>query len=193
MKYFLKELALIKHDDIREQTIKVLEKVNEQFFEAAASSTGKYHPQYALGKGGLYRHTRAAVGIAACLLQLDMFQYFTPRGEDYIIAALILHDVCKSGTNWEGKYTKHEHPILAADLVRDVLGAEGEPDCEFIECVCPLIESHMGQWNSCKWSRITLPVPVEDREKFVHACDYLASRKFLEYVFDDEEEVDEDD
>lgn len=190
MEFFKKELELIKNDKIREQTIQVLEKVNEKFFTEPASSTGKYHPQYALGEGGLYRHTRAAVGIANCLLQLDMFDYFPPDGKDYIIAAIILHDSCKSGKNWEGKYTKHEHPILAADLIREVLGEEGEPDCEFIECVCPLVESHMGQWNTCRWSKEVLPIPVDDRQKFVHACDYLASRKFLEYVFEEEENND---
>ncbi len=190
MEFFKKELLYIVNDDIREQTKKVLEHVNEKFFTEPASSTGKYHPHYALGTGGLYRHTRAAVGIANCLLQLDMFDYFTDRAKDYIIAAIILHDVCKSGKNWEGRYTKHEHPLLAAELVREVLNADGEPDCEFVECVCPLIESHMGQWNTCRWSHTRLPIPTDDRQKFVHVCDYLASRKFLEYIFEEEENND---
>lgn len=60
-KYFETELNSIKDKTIRKLTIDVLEKVNEKFFTEPASSTGKYHPDYAQGEGGLYRHTCAAV------------------------------------------------------------------------------------------------------------------------------------
>lgn len=49
-KYFIEELASIKDKQIRKLTIDVLEKVNEKFFIEPASSTGKYHPDYAQGK-----------------------------------------------------------------------------------------------------------------------------------------------
>ena len=45
----------------------------EYFFEVAASSTGKYHPVYALGVGGLVRHTIAAVEIANEMYRMDMY------------------------------------------------------------------------------------------------------------------------
>lgn len=190
MEYFKKELLFIINEDIRTKTKRVLKKVNEKFFTEPASSTGKYHPSYAQGEGGLYRHTRAAVGIANDLFRLNMFDCFTSDTKDYIIAALILHDTCKSGINWEGRYTKHEHPILVGDLIREALGSAGEPDCEYVEAVSALIASHMGQWNTAKWSYTKLPVPTTDAEKFVHLCDYLASRKFLEYIFEEEENND---
>lgn len=183
MEYFKKELNLIQDEEVREQTRKVLERVNDEFFHAAASSTGKYHPSYALGDGGLYRHTQAAVGIAKCLMDLDMFDYFTPVEKDYIIAALILHDSCKSGIEWDSKYTKHEHPVLAQQLIDETLG-----NCEFTVVVGALVASHMGQWNRNFRSRTVLPVPETDAAKLVHVADYLASRKFLEYVFENEEE-----
>ena len=63
--YFEEELQLIKDDGIRDLVVEVLKTVKDDFFHAPASSTGKYHPDYALGDGGLYRHTRAAVKIAA--------------------------------------------------------------------------------------------------------------------------------
>lgn len=190
MDYFKKELDLVKNELIREQCVKVLEAVNEEFFVAAASSTGKYHPTYALGDGGLYRHTRAAVGIAASLLELEQFD-FGDLMHDYIICALILHDTCKSGINWDSRYTRHGHPIDASALIKNVLIAgDGESDAgtEFANNVCPLVESHMGQWNKCKWDGMVLPKPETDAEKFVHMCDYLASRKFLEYQFEEDNE-----
>ena len=82
----------------------------------------------------------------------------------------------------EGKYTVHEHPQLAKQLIHNVLG-----ECEFSDVVGNLIESHMGQWNTCKWSSIELPEPITVPQQFVHICDYLASRKFLEVNFGENE------
>lgn len=182
---FEKELSFIHDDAIRVQVESILKCVAPEFFQAPASSTGKYHPSYALGEGGLYRHTCAAVGIAADLLQLEWVrnQIDNHRRADYVIAALILHDVAKSGKCWDSKYTRHDHPIQAAELIRDNL--EGEENEEFCNEVCRLIESHMGQWNWCKWDRTKLPKPEQFDEFLVHLCDYLASRKYLEYKFEE--------
>lgn len=181
-KYFINELATIKDKQIRRLTIDVLEKVNEKFFIEPASSTGKYHPDYAQGEGGLYRHTCAAVKIANSLLSLEYYdKLFSDGLKDYIRAAIILHDCCKSGIDFERPFTCHEHPLLACDLVRDVVGP-----CEYTDAVCNLIKTHMGQWTKCKRSRIELPAPETTVQMFVHICDYLASRKFLEVKFDEE-------
>ncbi|MBO5710730.1 MAG: HD domain-containing protein [Rikenellaceae bacterium] len=186
MEHFIKELSFIKDDKIRQQTEKLLESVAPEFFQAAASSTGKYHPSYALGEGGLYRHTCAAVGIAADLLGLECYQNkFDDNARDYIIAAIILHDSCKSGICWDSKYTKHDHPIQAAKFVE--MNLEGEENEEFVSNVSRLVASHMGQWNVARWDRTVLPKPEQEDEIFVHTCDYLASRKYLEYKFEEEE------
>ena len=185
---FEKELSYIKDEFIREQCRKMITCVAPEFFKAAASSTGKYHPSYALGEGGLYRHTCAAVGIAKDLLNLECFSNkFDENKRDYIIAAIILHDSCKSGMCWDSKYTKHDHPIQAAELIK--LNLEEKENEEFVTVVCRLVSSHMGQWNTCKWDRAVLPKPVEEDEIFVHTCDYLASRKYLEYQFEEKNDV----
>lgn len=173
---FEAELATIVTDEIREQCKKVLEAVHPQFFIAPASSSGKYHPDYALGEGGLYRHTCAAVEIANCLLELDGYKHdFNNTLQDYIRAAIILHDTCKSGINWEYEYTCHEHPLLVKELMLQVLG-----ECEFTDAVDNLVKTHMGQWTTNKYSKIVLPAPQSPAQLFVHTCDYLASRKFIE-------------
>lgn len=186
MDKFQKELSWIQDDKIREQTATMLKHVAPEFFQAPASSTGKYHPSYALGEGGLYRHTCAAVGIAADLLGLEWFKdKFDDNRRDYILAAIILHDTCKSGICWDSKYTRHDHPVQAAKFIE--MNLEGEENQEFVNTVGRLIASHMGQWNAARWDRTVLPKPEQDDEMFVHMCDYLASRKYLEYKFEEEE------
>ena len=76
----------------------------DYFFHVAASSTGKYHPKYALGDGGLLRHTKAAVRIAHELLINPSITNFTDDEKDLIIMALTLHDGLKSGLE-KSEYT----------------------------------------------------------------------------------------
>ena len=47
----------------------------------------------------------------------------------------------------------------------------------------------MGEWNESKRSSVVLPKPETDIQKFVHMCDYLASRKDIEVLFDANESV----
>lgn len=191
--YFEEELQMIKTEEVRNAVVEVLKQVNEEFYHAAASSTGKYHPNYALGDGGLYRHTKAAVKIANDILSLEyMSDDFAVEDKDCIIAALILHDTCKSGRNWDSKYTMHTHPIQAADLILEVTN---NTVYEAIGVnIARLVSSHMGQWNEPgKWNkyddRDVLPKPEKFDEFVVHLCDYLASRKYLEVagVYETEE------
>lgn len=184
MEYFKTQLGYIVHDDIREKTVKVLEAVNEKFFTAPASSTGKYHPEYALGEGGLYRHTVAAVKIAHDILQREFVsQHVDERTKDFIISALILHDVCKSGITWNSRYTIFEHPLIAVELIEEVIGK----DDDFTNTVSNLISTHMGEWNTSKYATGNLPKPESHIQFFVHICDYLASRKYINIDLSEDE------
>lgn len=182
--YFEEELQMIKNEEVRQAVIEVLKQVNDEFYHAPASSTGKYHPEYALGEGGLYRHTKAAVKIANDILRLEWFdKEFTDDDKDIIISALILHDTCKSGRNWDSKYTMHTHPLQAGDLISEVTNGT-QYEGTGVE-IGRLVHSHMGQWNEPgRWNkyndRAILPKPEELDEFIVHLCDYLASRKYLE-------------
>lgn len=165
----------IKSKDIKQQLFLAFTKVPEYFYQIPASSTGKYHPAYATGEGGLLRHTIAAARIACDLVDLEMYG-LTDDEKDYIICALLLHDTFKSGVT-HSKYTLHNHPMLSAQNVRDNCSRE------FANNVCPLIESHMGQWNTSKWDKTVLPKPETKLQQIVHLCDYLASRKYLTFEF----------
>ena len=43
-----------------------------------------------------------------------------------------------------------------------------------------------GQWNKDKRSSCVLPLPENKYQKLLHLADYLASRKDIEVLFDDE-------
>ncbi len=174
---FQEELFLIKDDEVRDITTNLIEKLPDYYFEIPASSTGKYHPNYAQGKGGLVRHTKAAVGIANQLLQLEMYQDLK-RDKDAIIAALILHDGLKNGEE-HSEYTKSEHPILMANFIK-----KNTENQKIANKISDLVLTHMGQWNTAyKSTEEIMPKPKTESQKFVHLCDYLASRKSLEYNF----------
>lgn len=179
--YFDNELNLIEDETVKNWVIYQLDyTVPEYFYKVPASSTGKYHPQYALGEGGLVRHTRAAVGISKELIELEMFgrlkEYYS-----YIVAALILHDTFKHGLNYS-KYAVANHPVVASKVYRQ--DTSGILTQEQIDTICKLIETHMGQWNTdWKTKQPVTEKPTTQIQKFVHLCDYLASRKQLEYIF----------
>lgn len=181
VKMFKKELELIEDDEIRGLIETCLRLAPGYFFSIPASSTGKYHPKYALGEGGLVRHTKAAVKIANDLLNLEQYNHLN---KTQIISALILHDIVKKG-RIESNHTVFEHPKLAAEFLMEVyLDSEisSMKVARNVDEICKLIKSHMGQWNTNKHSDSSLPKPTGEGEQFVHLCDYLASRKYLECI-----------
>ena len=183
---FINELDMLENELLRDFAEFCLVRLPEYFFTIPASSTGKYHPSYTLGEGGLVRHTKAAVKIANDLLNLEQNKELAEY-RDEIIFALIFHDSIKKG-NANSKYTVTEHPILAVDFIEDCMkdynlvmdAGEGLSFIDSVKRIQRLIKSHMGQWNSdYRTKKEILPKPSSEVEKFVHTCDYLASRKYL--------------
>ena len=62
---FERELSYIKDENIKEFAKRIIEDADEYFFTVPASSSGKYHPDFARGEGGLVRHTKAVVFFTA--------------------------------------------------------------------------------------------------------------------------------
>lgn len=174
---FKSQLLLIQDESLRALVEKNLEATPDYFYTMPASTTGKYHPEYCLGEGGLVRHTKAAVKIAICLLGLEMYGALAVQ-KDQIVAALVLHDSVKKGKDGT-QWTTIEHPLDAADLLINTAKAEAYNNMHEIEVIAGMIRSHMGQWNTDRGNKEVLPKPKSHVEKFVHQCDYLASRKFI--------------
>ena len=168
------EIELIKNEELKEFAYHCMEHVPEYFFHVAASSTGKYHPSYTLGEGGLVRHVKAAVKIADSLLSLEQNHHLD---RDCIIFALIFHDCLKHGKEDSG-HTEFLHPEMASDFIQELYDKQDvsiSNMCAILNC----IDCHMGEWNTSKYSEKSLEKPTSHEEQFVHMCDYLASRKFI--------------
>jgi hypothetical protein len=183
---FNKEYTYIKNKKYVDNLKIMIDLLPDYFFEVPASSTGKYHPEFSLGEGGLVRHTKFAVRIAYELYSDESITgKFTQDEKDLMIFALVLHDGLKSGLVKE-EYTKVDHPLLISNYLKEnkdkLTLTKGE-----IEFICNVIESHMGPWNTDYKGNEVLPKPINKYQKFVHMCDFLASRKFLDVKFEDNE------
>jgi len=185
--HFVKELQFINDEELRYFIEEVLNNLPDYFRKIGASTSGTHHPSYTLGEGGLIRHTKAAVGIAVNLFRADIYP-FDEFDKDIVVSSLILHDGLKCGM-WEDK-TAFVHPILMKNLLLELFN--DDEHCELgkdkyspiIVKISNCIASHMGKWNTNPDYDIVLPLPKTDLEKCVHLCDYLASRKNIEYNFD---------
>lgn len=164
---FEKELTYIKTDFIREQTKLAIDNFPSYFDRVMSSSTGKYHAV----NETLYEHTCRDAKLGFDIVNLEMFE-LDELEKDLIISALILHDCCKYGREYH-QYVTHDHPMIASKFVKDIC------DDSFADVVCPLIESHSGQWTTSKWSKVILPKPTTKLQKIVHLVDYIASRRYI--------------
>lgn len=182
---FKTEINYIKKERYRKNAEALIEVLPDYFFKVPASSTGKYHPSFALGEGGLVRHTKVAVKMANVLLSSMVGDSFKEEEKDLMILALILHDGLKHGFTFE-KYVKFEHPILIAEFIKQNKGVTDFSDNE-IKFLQNVVSSHMGPFNTNNYSDVVLPIPKNKYQKFVHMCDFLASRKFLDVKFKDNE------
>ena len=194
---FTNELNTFTNEDIKEFAKTLLDDAPDYFYEVAASSTGKYHPKYALGNGGLMRHTKAVVRFYNHLMSIEQNKsMFTDREIDLGRISCMAHDIQKSGTeesyieksnNGEKKvFTVFDHPLLAAKYImsyKDKYLSESE-----LKFVVMSIGSHMGEWNTDKRNpNVILPKPKTEMQKIVHLADYLASRKDIDVSFEEDE------
>ena len=182
------ELGYIKDETILEDCRTMIGALPDYFFLVPASSTGKYHPSYSLGEGGLLRHTKAAVRIGYELLQDSCIgNKYTDNEKDIMLMGLLLHDGLKHGIPKE-RYVRFDHPLLMANYIMeqkaDLLMSDEE-----LELLCSVIRTHMGPWTKDYNGEEVLEAPKTKYQNFVHMCDYLASRKCLLVPFDENNRI----
>jgi hypothetical protein len=184
----VEEIEVIASPKFREMAEWFVKNAPDYFFKIPASSSGKYHPSYALGDGGLLRHTKAAFRIANMLLTTKTFgKQYNSNQKDILLIAILIHDMLKQGLE-EGGHTVKDHPLLVAKHFEKCIADQGFSEATpfWIDAIqrtalWNLVESHMGEWN--RHDTGTMPLPKSEAQKFVHLCDYLASRKELEFNF----------
>jgi hypothetical protein len=130
------------------------------------------------------------------IFQYELFHFTVPRIREYIEWCLsVLPDYfykipASSTGKYHPSYTRKDHPLLVGeflnkeyektvvtDEVKDVISKEERAK------INSLIACHMGQWNTSD-RPIPMPKPTIAEEVFVHLCDYLASRKMIEFNFE---------
>ena len=172
-KFFEREINLIQSEDYRMFIKWYLDnKCPSYFWEIGASSSGKYHPSFSQGVGGLVRHTKAVVMFAEELLRMSSYMYMSDEHKDFVIMACILHDTCKYGIVEYSKEDYKDHAKNASILVK-VAWKEyfGELPSEFF---LSAIRCHMGQWSERE------DRPFTNIDRCVHMADYMASRSFID-------------
>ena len=172
-KHFEREIKLIKNEDYQKFIKHYLEEyVPDYFWEIGASSSGKFHPQFSQGQGGLVRHTKAVVMFAEELLRMSSYMYMSEEHKDYIIMACIVHDTCKYGEIYFDKELYKDHAVNASVMVNnawyDYFGVDAS------EFFLSAIRCHMGQWSE-RENR-----PFTNIDRCVHMADYMASRSFID-------------
>lgn len=184
-KFFEREIELIQSEDYRMFVKWYLDnKCPSYFWEIGASSSGKYHPSFSQGVGGLVRHTKAVVMFAEELLRMSSYMYMSDEHKDFVIMACILHDTCKYGIVEYNKEDYKDHAKNASVLAKMAWKEYfGELPSEFF---LSAIRCHMGQWSE-RENR-----PFTNIDRCVHMADYMASRSFIDIpqISEEWEEVD---
>lgn len=167
------EVAQIDDDDIRNFVKMTLDNVDPIHRIKPASSTGKYHPKYAAGEGGLIRHIKVVVRNVIELIRA------TPAVEsekDELIAAAIIHDMWKYPEGRDHEFTAFDHPALGGQWCKD----------HGFETIGRLVAAHQGIWTT---SRQMPGFENEQPRKFdewvLHFADLMASRAYLACDFDE--------
>jgi len=167
---FANELASITDNNLKEFVSIILTGTDDWFYHDPASTSGKYHPKFALGDGGLVRHTRAVVYWVKEIARSEMFNV-NARQTELLIAGAIMHDIRKH-TATGGYIAKHAR--AAHDLVIETQAQNsGLLSADEAKYIADAVSTHMGIWGVRDGER----KPTSDSEKLLHLADLMASRK----------------
>lgn len=197
---FKTELAMISDESVKAFTVAAFELVPTYFWTAPCSSTGKYHPRWNQGEGGIVRHTKVATFYALELtraMPLDKEEVMrTGFGEklfqDVCVSATMLHDGWKHGPAFTGDLSSIPqgntecHGIAWAKHIYETIvlpkltGEVKEPSFR-IRAILRGIAGHMGIWtgpaNMQFWPQYQKDSVLKKVCLAVHYGDYISSRK----------------
>lgn len=166
----------------------LIDQLDDYWFIKPASSTGKYHPKFNNGEGGLVRHS-----LNVCMWWQQMYRAFEQElisfsGRDDIydlgLIACLFHDAKKYGDAEENsRWVKKDHDVRSMEwFLHNVEIYEHMNDMNFdnkaINYIANAIDHHNGPWS-------THGAPRTIFERLVFICDYASSQKIHEQeVFD---------
>lgn len=174
--------------EYRNLTEFLIDQLDDYWFIKPASSTGKYHPKFNNGEGGLVRHS-----LNVCMWWQQMYRAFEQElisfsGRDDIydlgLIACLFHDAKKYGNAEENsRWVKKDHDVKSMEwFLHNVEIYEHTNDMNFdnkaINYIANAIDHHNGPWS-------THGAPRTIFERLVFICDYASSQKIHEQeVFD---------
>jgi HD superfamily phosphohydrolase YqeK len=177
---FIDELKLIKSHVIRQFTIDCLAEAPDYFWTLPASTGGEHHATDEIKEGGLILHTRRVVRMCQHLIGMSE-TLWTPKLEDKLISAAILHDTFRCGRKGREKYcpkirddpdselvlcTDSMHPLYPAWELKEIAEKYGD----FAQEILQAIAQHYGRWLKIK-------VETSGVGRVLHMADYIASRR----------------
>lgn len=172
----------ISHE-YRNLTEFLIDQLDDYWFIKPASSTGKYHPKFNNGEGGLVRHS-----LNVCMWWQRMYRAFEQElisfsGRDDIydlgLIACLFHDAKKYGDAEENsRWVKKDHDVKSMKwFLHNVEIYEHTNDMNFdnkaINYIANAIDHHNGPWS-------THGAPRTIFERLVFICDYASSQKIHE-------------
>ena len=190
---FQKELNQIHNSEIKQFVITCFDKLcPDYFWTCPCSTSGKHHPQVALGVGGLVRHTKLAVWWGIELLKAlkhELTAYVhSQQLQDEVIATLLLHDMIKNGKGLgpDGRSLESgvtgTHGVTLANKIHDSdisLHRDVAGESMSFHRIINGIAGHMGVWTTdinFRPYKLTDPV-FRAFVDLIHLADYCASRK----------------
>ena len=168
--------------DIKEYFFDMVEHIPDYIFIMPSSTSGKYHNKTQCQRFGQIYHEFMFFSILEHRLRLkgNKEKYNTPEVRDCMRCVPFFHDAIKCG--WNGsKFTVQDHPMLAAQWVRDTK-VEHDISDEYKEIIACMCEAHSGEWNKNRSGKEIMPEPRNAMEFFIHECDILSSRNDIDMI-----------
>lgn len=166
---FNREINSISEENVRKFAMLLLSNTEEWFYHEPASTSGKYHPDFAQGDGGLLRHTQALV-YWLNEFQRTMMYGINEHEWNLLKVAAIAHDIRK---HVNGVYVK-DHAAQAVKFVLEVHEKYGLINESDVQVIVSTVASHMGIWDH---EKIGSPMPTTKLEIMLAQADICASRK----------------
>lgn len=177
------EINLISDDAIKSFVRSVLFKA-ENFWDIPSSFSGKYHPNDEHGTGGNVIHTKRVTRIAAIFA--DSYT-LSAEEKDIVIAASLLHDVCKGIKDSHDSVVRYDpmHPYAVGKFVDKCrlhdkkIASESDSSTlylseDVVQSILRLVRCHLGPW-----SPVPETYPITYLDFIVHLADNVASKIHL--------------
>ena len=176
----INEINMISDEAIKSFVRSLLLK-SENFWDIPSSFSGKYHPYDEHGYGGNVLHTKRVVRITNMLAES---YNLGPEERDIVLAASIIHDICKGKKEGESDHACYDpmHPYTVGKFVdkckkKDKEGSSDSDSStlylseEIVQSILRLVRCHLGPW-----SPVPETYPITYLDFIVHLADNVASK-----------------